>query len=325
MRKWIVLIVLVGGAYLSTGFFVIRSNETAVVRRFGKSLTTDSGNVSLKSSGVHYDLPWPLAKIDRVRINEVRTLRIGSAEIEDIEGTQFLQAVDPARQAQFPTGDKNILNLQVNVYYRISESNVGDFLFASETPERRLQLLAESVLADLVLSSGVDFVHTLGRDRLRERIIANVRELADSERIGVVVEDVTIGSVYPPARVKAQFLDVMNARADRETYVNEARAYSEQRLADAQAAARKVLDEAQVYRQRLVEEARAQADSFLNMVDRFRLAERQGRQTYVQARQMALRRYYIETMEEVLRNVAGKVLLDSGKPVDLTIIRDPEL
>ena len=310
MKKWGPLILIALLAYLSCGFYLIRGNEAAVVRRFGRVLTTDAGTVALKPSGLHYDLPWPFARVDRIRINEVRTLTIGTAEVEDIAGSQFLQALDPARQAQFVTGDKNILNLYVTVHYRVSETHILDYLFGSENPERRLQTLAESTLADLVLRSGVDFVHTLGRNELREQLVARVRDLAKVHRLGLVVEDVAISNVYPPIRVKAQFIDVMNARADKETYINEARAYAEQKLAEA-------------YRRRLIEEARARADSFLKMIAQFRAAERDGVQSYAQARQMALRRYYIETMEEILRKVAGKVFLDSGKPVDLTIFRDP--
>jgi len=320
MKKLTALIVLVFLAYLATGFYLVRGNETAVVRRFGKVVANASGSVKLQTSGLHFHLPWPFAKVDRVRINEVRTLTIGSPEVEDIEGSQFLQSVDPARQSQFLTGDKNILNLQISVHYRVSESQLVEFLFASEAPDRRLQLLSESALADTVLRSGVDFVHTLGRNELRERLLTRIRQLAGTYRLGLTVEDVTIGSVYPPIRVKAQFLDVMNARADKATYVNEARAYAEQKLAEARASEQKILDQAAAYHQRLVEQGRAEADSFLAIIARF---ERQGVQSYAEARQMALQRHYLEVMEAILRDVAGKVFLDSGKPVDLTIFRDP--
>ncbi len=323
MRKWHALLVLLLLAYLATGFYLIRGDETAVVRRFGRVLRTETGQVALQPSGLHYDLPWPVTKVDRIRINEVRTITIGTAEVEDVASTQFVQAISPARRAQFVTGDKNILNLFVTVHYRIDESHILDYLFGSTSPERRLQTLAESVLADVVLRSGVDFVHTLGRNELRELLVTRLRQLVEQEQLGLLVEDVAIGSVYPPIQVKAQFIDVMNARADKETYINEARAYAEQKLAQAQAAARQKIDEAQAYRQRLVEEARARAESFTKMVAQFRQAEAEGRQTYAEARRMALQQYYLETLEQVLRKVAGKVVLDSGKAVDLTIFRDP--
>ncbi len=330
MKRWIGLGVLLLAGYLCSGFYVVRGNEKASVRRFGKAQYTNVGTdagvgtVSLRSSGLYFDLPWPFVEVDRVNVSEVRTLTIGSAEADDIEGSQFLQAVDAARQSQFLSGDKNILNLQIRVHYRISEEHVGDFLYGSLQPEQRLQLLAEAALADVVLRSGVDFVHTLGRSELRELMIRETRKLAETNRLGLEVDDVSIGSVYPPIRVKAQFLDVMNARADKQTYINQARAYAEQQQAAAFAMDQKIRNEAEIFKQQTVESARGKADSFTKIVDRFKVYEQQGIQSYAAARQMALKRRYIETMEEIFRKAAGKVLLDSGKSVDLTIFRDPK-
>ena len=323
MKRWAMLLAVVLIPYLCSGFYIVKGNESAVIRRFGKLQRTEAGTVALKSSDWYYDLPWPFAKVDRVNLNEVRTLSIGSPQVDDIEADRFLQAVGPALQSQFLTGDKNILNIQISVHYRISEGHVAEYLFGSESSERRLQLLAEATLANALLRCGVDFVHTLGRSELRQMLIQRTRELARLHNLGLEVDDVTIGSVYPPIRVKAQFLDVMNARADRETYINNAKAFAEQRLADATAQKKKIVDEAEIYKQRIVEAARGESESFVKLIDRFEIDERQGIQSRQQARQMALRRRYIETMEEILRKVAGKVFLDSGKPVDLTIIRDP--
>ena len=40
------------------------------------------------------------------------------------------------------------------------------------------------------------------------------------------------------------------------------------------------------------------------------------------SRQLAMRRKYLDTLEEVLRKVAAKVVLDSGQAIDLTILRE---
>ena len=213
--KRLVLITVFLVPYLLTGFFVVRGDEAAVVRRFGAVVRNASGEVRLWPSGWHYDWPWPWASVDRVNLNAVRTLSIGNLESDEPAQSGFLRSVDPARQAQFLSGDKNILLVQISVSYRVSESAVDDFLFAAVSPERRLRTLAESVLADAMLHSGVDFVHTLGRNELRERMTSQLQRLARDQRLGLTVDDVTIGNVAPPLRVKAEFLDVMNARADK--------------------------------------------------------------------------------------------------------------
>ncbi|HUG92347.1 MAG TPA: protease modulator HflK [Planctomycetaceae bacterium] len=320
-RRFALLGMLLLG-WLATGFYVVRGNEQAVVRRCGRLVTTGEGVPRLVTSGLHYELPWPLSQVDRVNVNEVRTLSIGEVDFED--GGDFLQTVDPLVRSQFLTGDKNILNLQVTVQYQVSGPDVADYLFAAENAEDHLRHVVEAAAADLVSRSGVDFVHPLGLGRLRALLTERVRALADEQRLGIVVDDVTISAVSPPIQVKAHFLDVSNARADKDKYVQAALTSAEQEREAARAREREILDAAFIERQQQVESARGQADRFRQIVAEFRRDAESGHQTYAAARLMAMRRLYLETMEEVLANVAGKVFLDSGKPVDLTILRDPK-
>ena len=322
MKRFALVIAGLLTLYLSSGFYIVKGNEKALVRRFGKVLSTKYGGVRLRGSGLHYELPWPWATINRVNLNEVRMLTVGSAEFDDFTDTGFLQAAGLNSRSQFLTGDKNILNLQISVQYHISEQHVVDFLFASKFAEQHLEFLVESSAADLISRSGVDFVHPLGLGELRNMLTVRVRQLAAEHRLGIEVEDVTINAVYPPVRVKKDFLDVSDARADKQKYINAALVYEEQRLATARAESQKIIDEAEIYRQQSVEAARGKADSFTIIVNQFQLEQRHGIQTYAAARQMAMRRLYLETMEEVFRKVAGKVWLDSGKSTDLTIFRD---
>ncbi|MGH7129970.1 MAG: hypothetical protein ACREIV_15470, partial [Planctomycetaceae bacterium] len=101
-------------------------------------------------------------------------------------------------------------------------------------------------------------------------------------------------------------------------------AYAEQRVAAGQAEARQILDEAATYRQQTVQTARGEAESFEKLIAQLRSEEAQGLHSYDEARKMALRRRYVDAMREVLRQVDGKVLLDSGKPVDLTIFLESQ-
>jgi len=323
-RTFAGLLLAVVAGYLATGVFVVQGNERAIVRRLGRVVTTPAGEPRLLASGLHYDLPYPLARVDRVNLNEVRTLALGSVELDAVEDGAFLRTLNSINQSQFLTGDKNILNLQIGVQYRVSQAGVRQYLYASESPERHLALLVESTAADLIAASGVDFVHPLGLVQLREMLTTRVRALAEEHRLGIEVDEVAVNAVYPPVRVKSYFLDVSNARADKENYIHTARAYAEQRRAAADAERQSLIDEAETYRRDIVEQSRGEAESFARLIAEFQRQEAEGIQSYAQARQMALRRRYLDTMEEVLAKVAGKVLLDSGQQVDITIFRDPK-
>lgn len=323
MKRWSIAIVILVVVYLATGFFIVSGNEKAVVRRFGRLVTTEAGTARLIGGGLHYDLPRPFATVRRIRLNEVRTLSIGMAGGDDAEVNAFLQPVGAARRSQFLTGDKNILDVQIIVQYRIAESSAAEFLFGSESVEDRLQLLVESIASDLISRSGVDFVHPLGLGELREMLTAKTRRSVEERKLGVEIEEVSIATVNPPIRVKSYFLDVANARADRQKYVNAALAYQLQRQQSARGESRRVRDEAEIFRQDAVESARGRAASFNRLLDQLEAQEADGI-PYAQARQMALRREYVDVMQYVLRRVASKVFLDSGQQVDLTIFRDPK-
>lgn len=309
--------------WLATGVYVVSADEVAVVRVFGHAQRDLAGNIALKPSGLYFHLPWPLTSIDRVRINESRTLIVGTPEVENLDSSEFLTQVDPARLSELLSGDRNILNVQLNLQYRISREHIGEWLFQSQANEERLRLLAGSVLADVVMRCGVDFVHTLGHGEIRRQVLSRVRELSRSVQLGVEIDDVSVASVAPPVRVKSEFVDVMNARADRETYIQRARAYSEQQRAEADATARQTVDQASAYARRTTETATAQAASFQLLIAKFEEAAESGPLSYEQIRQMALRRRYLETLSEIYRRVAGNVVLDSGQPVDITIHRNP--
>lgn len=320
---WIVLLIALF-VYGLSGIYVVRGNEQAVVRRFGRLLKTSDGTVAVTGSGLHYDLPWPFSQVNRINLNEIRTLTIGISESDEFVESAFLQAVDPQRRSQFLTGDKNILNLQIGVQYRISEAAPDAYLFSAESSEGALRMLVESVAADFVSRSGVDFVHPLGLGKLRDMLTERCRALVYEYGIGVDIEEVAINSVYPPIRVKADFLDVSNARADKERSINEASAYAEQQLSLAKLEEQRERDAAHAFQRDAVESARGQADSFASIIQELRSQEKSGTQSYEQAKQLALQRMYLETMQDILRKVSAKVLLDSGKPVDLTIFRESE-
>ena len=77
---WTAILVL--SAWLISGFYIVRGNEQAVVRRFGALVRNAGGGVEIYSSGLRWDLPWPLARIDRVNTREVRTLTMAGPNLD---------------------------------------------------------------------------------------------------------------------------------------------------------------------------------------------------------------------------------------------------
>ena len=322
-RRWYAVLALLA-AWLLGGFYIVRGNQQAVVRRFGALVRNDEGRVEIFSSGLRWDLPWPLAQVDRVNTHEVRTLTVGlpefGPELDPAAAADFLKNIDPAHQSQFLTGDRNILNLQVTVHYHVGD--IERFLFQESQPRTRLRSLVESLVADAVSRSGVDFVYVHGRNRLREVLIQRLATKHPAAQLGLVIDDVTVGAVYPPIQAKSEFLEVMNARAERETHINNARAYQVKRSNESQAEANRVKLEADAYHSRSVAAAQGEAARFDQLVTQMQRVAQSGTQDYAAARQLAMKRMYLETVQSIFARVAAKIVLDSGRPVDLTILRE---
>lgn len=304
--------------YAATGFYVVAGNENAVVRRCGRVVRHAGGNVVLHGSGLHWDLPWPWATADRVNFNEVRVRTLGETDLpEDIDATRLLQAVDASTQSQFLTGDKNILLIQLSVQYRVSEDGVTDYLFGFESPEEQLDQLVISNLSDLVSRSGVDYVHPLGLPELQLLLTERTRRQVQARGLGLELETVTVDAVAPPARVKSFFLDVADARNDKEKYINAARAYAEQQDAAARAAAQRLIDGARIYEQQVTEAARGAADSFRKIIAQL---DKNASLPYAQTRRLALQRRYVDTMESILELVKSNVMLDGDRNTELLLV-----
>lgn len=318
-KQLLAVIGLLVSAYLASGIFVVRVDEIAVVRRFGRLVTTPDGAPKVVSSGLHWDLPWPFAVSDRVKLREVRTVQVcGTSRGQAADPAELLRTVAENTEPQFLTGDKNILNMNVSIQYQISERRLADYLYGQRDLERRMTLIVESILTDLVSRSGVDYVHPLGLAELQNRLALESERVVEEQGLGIRLESVTINEVSPPARVKADFLDVSDARNDRQKYIEAAQAFAQQRRSEARAEQRRIVDQAAGQAHHVVEKARGEADSFTSLLED---TAGDGAVRQAASRRLILQRLYLDTAEAVLSVVSGKVMLDGGREVDLTILR----
>src|SRR5258708_12999407 len=179
-------------AYLASGFYIVRGNEQAIVRRFGRA------DQALLAGGLHFDLPWPFVSLERVNRHELRTLTIGITTGEALEEAGFLRNINLDRQGEFLTGDKNIINIQASVHYAIATPH--DYFFGCQAPDTGLKLLAESLVAEKVAQSSVDYIHPLGLKELQALLTQALREAVDRQAWGGAVASSTPAGMPPVER-----------------------------------------------------------------------------------------------------------------------------
>lgn len=300
---------LVLAVYLLTGIYIVGGNEKAAVRRFGRLM------LPLKSSGLHYDWPPPFTKIDRINFAAVRTVTVGGVS----KSTSEISLGPQTTSRALLTGDQNLLQVRAQVLYRPSEEKIEDYLFAQTSPAARLTDLAEAILVELISHSGVDFAHAQGLAELNEQLTRRLRTLAKNQRLGLEIEQAVIEQVDPPLRVKAEFLDVSNARAEQARNIQEARTWAEQKVSQAASDRQRTEDAAEADRRARIAAAQGSADRFEKLVVQMRTeADRLGSE-YAQIRRLAVQRMSWQTLAEIWPKVRKKTIVDPNGPVDVSV------
>jgi membrane protease subunit HflK len=288
-----VLVLLLVGSYLMTGFYVVNTDEHAVVRRFGAV-------VSRVEPGMHYRLPWPVDQVDVLKTTSVMKIGVGFAvpksDAEAVTGIEML------------TGDTNILNVALVVQYVIA--NPADFLFQVQRPEELVGMLAQSVLTETVVGMPVDEVLTTGRLAIQRRVQVRTQELLDGYRSGVQITSASIMSISLDSAVAQAFQDVADAMSDREKAQNEARAYANDQIPRARGEAYRLVSDAEGYKQQRIAEAVGDTNRFLALL-----------REYQKAPDVTRARLYIDAMEKTLPKVKMYVIdSQNGRvPVNLRV------
>jgi membrane protease subunit HflK len=276
----LILAVLIGAVVVWAGFdsfYIIQPAERGVVLRFG-------AYHEVVGPGPHLKLPL----IDSYQ----------AVNVDQIE--KFVH------RAQMLTKDENIVDVTVEVQYRIQDP--ADYLFQDANPPRTLQNSMESALREVIGKSNLDDIITENRSGIALAVQKDTQALVDLYRSGLKVININIQDAKPPEAVQDAFADAIKAREDRERVQNQAQAYANDVVPRARGAAARQLEDAKAYKAKVVAEAEGESKRFLAL-----LAE------YKKAPEVTRRRLYLDSMQDVLHGT-GKVLLDIKKGNNLTYL-----
>ena len=281
----ILALILVFGAYF---FFTFRvqPNEVGVVLRFG-AYARDA------QPGLNFRLPYP---IETVYTPEVTTLnRVIIGQTQDENGAA---GRDIPEESLMLTGDENIVDIDFAVFWIINSA--PDYLFHMQDPEGTVKAVAESAMREVVGQSDIQPILTQARQITETKVEQLIQKTLDEFGSGVLITQVQLLKVDPPADVIASFRDVQAARADADRVQNEAQTYANKVVPEAKGQASQITEAAAAYRDRTIAEAQGQADRFDKVYE-----------SYKAAPDVTRRRMYLETMEQVLGGV-DKVIIDKS-------------
>lgn len=243
--------------WLLTGFYIVDSNERAVIMQFGRFTT-------IAEPGLHWRLPYPFEAHERVNFSNVRTIEIGGNTRAGASGNQ-------ASGVQMLTGDENVILVHYTVQYDVRSADM--FILNDVLPDATARLAAETAMREVVGSSTLDKVLYEDREVVATKTREIIQEMLDRYAVGVRVIRVNLQSVRPPEQVQAAFDDAIKASQDRQRQVNEGEAYAQDVVPKARGSAARLIEEAQGYRESVIARAEGEASRFRKVYDEYKNAQ----------------------------------------------------
>ncbi|EJL83161.1 FtsH protease activity modulator HflK [Pantoea sp. BIGb0393] len=262
--------------WAASGFYTIKEAERGVVTRFGKF-----------SHLVEPGLNWKPTFIDQVRAVNVEAVR------------------ELAASGVMLTSDENVVRVEMNVQYRVTDPE--RYLYAVTSADDSLRQATDSALRGVIGRSTMDRILTEGRTVVRSETQRELDETIRPYNMGITLLDVNFQAARPPEEVKASFDDAIAARENREQYVREAEAYSNEVQPRANGQAQRILEEGRAYKERTVLEAQGEVARFARLLPEYKAAP-----------EITKERLYIETMERVLSHTRKVLISDRGS--NLTVL-----
>jgi membrane protease subunit HflK len=217
------VLLLALAAYLLTGLTQVRSDERAVVRRFGRVLDEQPG------PGLWIGLPWGLERVDRVRVDQVRRVEVGYRPDADEDSLT-------TPPGQYLTGDHNLVNLQVVVNYAVRHDALADYVVHADEVDGLVARATETVMAEWVAGRTVDDVLLRGKVELPPALAAEVPQQLEAYRLGIsILNDASVTLLLPPLQVKGDFDRVTQAQTEIRTSLYRAEQQADKTIQEAKA------------------------------------------------------------------------------------------
>ena len=286
-RSWQIGLLILLVIWLLSGFYRVNPQQQGVVLRFGEWISTTS-------PGLHYHLPYPIETVLKPEVTRDNRIDVGFRSV----GSDRAGRRDVPFESQMITGDENIVDIDFVVFWRIGDA--GQYLFNLVDPVETTKVAAEAVMREIVGGVDIQFALTDGRQQIQSEAKTRLQQLLNEYEAGIVVREVQLLAVDPPADVIDAFNEVQRARQDRDRLKNEAEAYRNDVVPRARGDAARIVAEAEAYAAQVVSQAEGDASRFQQIYE-----------AYMLNKDVTRERIYIETIEEILGNV-NKVIIDQN-------------
>ena len=283
-KLFLLLVILVIVAVIGFGStYQIREQEQAVLTTFGKAR-------AVTEPGLHFKIPV-IQQVQKVNTT-IQGFPIGY----NMETDETV-----ASEAIMITKDYNFIDVDFFIEYKVSDPVKA--VYASQDPVKILKNLAQSSIRNVIGSYDVDSVLTTGKNEIQGAIRENVATQLEKHDIGLTIVNVAIQDSQPPTtEIMEAFKNVETAKQGKETAINNANKYRNEKLPTAEAEADKIIKEAEAFKQERINEATGQVARFNQMYEE-----------YIKNPTITKQRMFYESMEEVLPDL--ELIIDTSSGV----------
>ncbi len=283
----IVLIVIIRQAV-----FTVSPEQQGVMLRFGRHVRT-------VDPGLHFKLPLGIERVHKVPVQRQLKQEFGFRTTKAGIRSQY-QKSGLEGESLMLTGDLNSADVEWVVQYRISDPLM--YLFNVRRVEGTFRAIAEATMREIVGDRSVDEVITWGKAEINVEAQKALQQLATQYETGLTVQQVFLQDVNAPPPVQPSWNEVNEAEQEKDRLINEAKSRYNTEVPKARGEAERTVKEAEGYAIARVNEALGESSRFNSVYEEYR-----------QAPEVTRRRYYLETMAEVIPKAGRKVIIDEAE------------
>ena len=239
-------IILVFALYLMSGTYSLESGQKALIVRFGKVVK------EVSDSGIHYCLPWPIARTTKVYTSKVQTISIREELDNKLERL---------------TGDENLIVVNALISYDIKD--LFDFIYKCRNVKEALQSAGQMCLTRELTRMTVDEVMTTGKSLLRLIVKEKLQKISDDMELGIRIISVELTDISPPESVSDAFISVSNARVKKQEIIKDAEGYANSIIPKARGDAAALISKAEAYSKETITNAEGSISAFEEILEEY--------------------------------------------------------
>ncbi len=276
-------------------FYRIQQGENAIVLTFGEVTDTKT------QAGLYWHLPI-VQTVQIQSTTEIHTFEYGYRTTQSGTTTTAAQYYDVEAEAIMLTGDSSIVS--VEAIYQVKINDVEKFFYEVDDPFGTLRYAFETVIRRNVQNRTLD-VALLDKSAIEREVFPDFKSLVeDTYNIGIAVVQVKIQNIAVPTEVKSAYQDVINARNEQTTKLDEGEKYSNEVVPASEAKAYKMIQDAEAYKAETIANANGEVAVFNAVYEK-----------YILSPEITRKRLFIETIESIMANADQKYIVSSGSDV----------